>query len=146
MKKFIKILFVLGFYFGSLGVAFVGGIMVNNELRDPEIIKDYVFVNGKGASMYPTLPTGKSPTIVFTQMKPKIGDIISFECLPKGKCFEQYTPEETPFFIQHRLLSIAPDGCMEIRGDNVAVRDPNEPCYYPDKDIKILGVVKGLID
>lgn len=111
--------------------------------------KDYKIILTKGNSMYPTLPNGESAIIEFNERKPEIGDIISFECLPNSACSKVYTPNIVngePLFIIHRLLSIAPDGCMEIRGDNVAIRDPNEPCYYPDKDIKILGVVKGLID
>ena len=149
MKKFIKTLFILGFYLGSLGVAFLGGIIVNDELSDPEFItkevavKDYQIINASGPSMLPTLPDEKAPIIVFTEMKPEIGDMVSFECLPNSTCSSIY--KETRY-ITHRLLSIKPDGCMEIRGDNVKTRDPNEPCYYPDKDIKILGVVKGLID
>lgn len=149
MKKFIKDLFVLGFWIGSISVAFVGGIWTNVTLRDPEfitkevVVKDYQITNASGTSMFPTFSKKETSIITFTEMNPKVGDIITFECLPNSTCSSVY--KETRY-ITHHLLSIKPDGCMEIRGDNVKTRDPNEPCYYPGKDIEILGVVKGLID
>lgn len=145
MMKLIKKLFLLGFVLSILGGVFLAGIFTNDALSDPEVVikteKDYYFSHGSGESMFPTLPEERSPTIVFRK-EPQIGDIVSFVCLPNSRCSDIY---EAPTVITHRLISIKPDGCMEIRGDNVATRDPNEPCYYPDKDIKINGVVYGLI-
>lgn len=76
---------------------------------------------------------GERRLIVDTLATPKIGDIVSFECLV-DKCHHVVTV--------HRLVGIDSKGCMKIVGDNQNDSwDTNDyGCLMPD-EIKILGVV-----
>lgn len=89
------------------------------------------FQYSNGLSMGNTQPDRL--LIVDTLATPKIGDIISFECLV-DKCDKVQTI--------HRLVGIDSNGCMQIVGDNQnASWDTNDyGCLMPD-EIKINGVV-----
>ena len=65
---------------------------------------------------------------------PKIGDIVTFECL-KGTCGLSKNGGAT-----HRLTAISSTGCMTIIGDNPKYDWSKVPCYMPGVDIEIIGV------
>lgn len=95
----------------------------------------YGFSTGFGDSMIPTFHPG---TLIFTNPleTPEIGDIVSFKCLSKEKC-------DRSGDIVHRLVSVDPDGCMHIYGDNASMNWDPKWCLYPD-EISISGVVHKL--
>jgi signal peptidase I len=69
-------------------------------------------------------------------VSPKVGDIIEFDCTGDS-CKNEIVHGR---FIIHRLVSIDPNGCLHIIGDNPKYDWSNVPCYMPET-IKIAGVV-----
>lgn len=96
-----------------------------------------------GCSMYPTFPCSGTRYFVFSFEKPTIGDIIVFTCLKgAGNPSRNGSICSTDTAV-HRLVSVDPDGCMHIYGDNPTYDWPADWCLYPN-EIDIHGVVHKL--
>lgn len=111
MKRFNKILLflfsiVFVYYFCVYTLAFSNGNFGNGMITS-------------GKSMEPTLLVGER-FLVNRFEKPRIGDIISFTCLNGTNPSRNGSICDPPAFVEvvHRLVSIDPDGCMHIYGDN----------------------------
>lgn len=86
-------------------------------------------------SMSPTYKIGDYVYTYWTK-EYEVGDAVVFSCNNPDKC---RVGEHT----NHRLVSIKPDGCMVIIGDNPKYDWSIEQCFYPE-DINILGVTHKL--
>ena len=100
-------------------------------IYSPEIdeLKSHLTIRGK--SMEPTFHDGQLVRYSAGAI-PKVGDVISFDCLV-DKCLRQT--------VAHRLISIEPNGCMNIEGDNqpTSFDTKDYGCLMPD-EIAIKGV------
>jgi hypothetical protein len=77
--------------------------------------------NSIGNSMDPNLKNGTIALDIHTSVyKPRIGDIIRFECKDYYYCYDptRRTKDNVNRNIQHRLTAIDANGCMSIVGDN----------------------------
>lgn len=132
MKRSKKILlsvfsFAFAYYLGVYSLAFFNGTLGGYSTY--------------GHSMEPTIFTGDR-FIINKFERPRIGDIISFTCLNGTKPSRNGSICDVPDIV-HRLVSIDPDGCMHIYGDNPTYDWPADWCLYPD-EIDIHGVVHKL--
>lgn len=102
-------------------------------------------IDSRGLSFSQSSSNSMEPTIypndwiiLDSKATPKTGDIIIFHCAhKKSVCRNIYGNDR----IQHRLISVAPDGCMRIIGDNKTMSNTwnTLPCFPPE-DIVIEGV------
>jgi hypothetical protein len=160
--KWIGIMTVFG---GWSGAMFLGGAWLifynydseyeeyKGELKSPLVIGktsadevEILLTRNKitTPSMVPTFPIG-SWLYGDYNATPKEGDTIIFDCLPNSRCSEFYGEGFDDSYISHRWISTNDDGCMVVLGDNRTINH-GEPCYYPDKDIKVIGVSYVKID
>lgn len=124
------------FWSGSLFLMIVSFLYFSYE-------NQFLIHKAISASMEPTIMTGDwvFQTPVFISYKPKIGDIVDFQCLTE-ECTNKHLGIGVAI---HRITSIDPNGCMKIVGDNPKYSQSWEklPCYMPD-EIEIDGVVHKL--
>lgn len=94
--------------------------------------------------MAPTMPIGSywlNIPVVYSYT-PKVGDIVSYDCIKKS-CYDKNSEFFThPNGIQHRITNIDSNGCITIIGDNPKY-NWDIPCYTQD-EIEVTGYIAYL--